>query len=142
MIVKYGSIRRLTTQEKNRYPGFKWVTTDTYRAEVTCKKTNRRFCVTVPRNFLTDGCTMCPGSDEMYGTGWIFHDYLYASHCYTDGTTASRKEADDFFLKIMKHEELHFLRRIGLIITRLNPFRLLTRAWNSSGKRGPIFYST
>jgi len=141
MIIKYGTKRRLTVQERNMYPGFKWVVTEPYRAEYVCSKTNRRYCVTVPRNFLSDGCTMCPGKDEMYGTGWIFHDYLYAAQCLTDGTCVTRKEADSFFMNIMKYEKLHILRRIGLIITRLNPFRLLTRAWNSSGKRGPVFFN-
>ena len=139
MIIKYGNKRRLTTQEKNMYPGFVWVTTSEYRAEYFCSKSNKKYCVRIPPNFLSDGCTMCPGKDEMYGNGWIFHDYLYSVHQYDDGVYSTRKEADDFFLKVMKHENLHLLRRIGLIVARLNPFKLLTKAWKKSGDRGPMF---
>lgn len=135
--VTEGTIRTLLQKEKdNHETKYKWVVVHPYEYMYEGKS------ITVPEGFLTDGATGGPD----FGSSWVFHDYLYASHRYTTGGRCSRIEADQVMQNVLKKE-----REEGKLIPSTyatcfkwgvsqisywNPFWCFSNAWESSGKRG------
>ena len=123
-----GTIRRLTREEQLLYPGFKYATINESRyKDDNCE-------IIVPSNYLNDGSSGGPD----YGRSWLFHDYLYCTHKFADGTPCTRAEADKIMSKILLFENLRIYNFLFTTIVKLNPFWIMSRAWNTSGKRGPI----
>jgi len=122
-----GTLRSLTSTEKMLYPQYKYVTT----SEFSYRK--GEFYVEVPRGFLTDGSSGGPD----YGNSWIFHDYLYATHCFTSGQSCTRQQADSVMEAVLRNERLNIYCWGFVKLAKLNPFWLFSRAWKSSGRRGP-----
>jgi hypothetical protein len=139
MRITCGTIRPLTKSESKQYKdqGYCWVVVDPYTYE------NGDIKITVPIGFLTDGSSGGPD----YGCSWLFHDWLYATHCYecSDNTTSavmtqcSRSDADNVMSLILDSERLSIYLRIFNLISYFNFFWCFSRAWHNSGLRGPQF---
>lgn len=78
--------------------------------------------LTIPKYFLTDGCTYC--IDHLSEEKWLIHDWLFSNHKSDDGTLISFEDANSiltpYYRKILAQS-------FG------------KKSWNSSGKRGPQF---
>ncbi len=143
MRIKYGQTRLLNDEELKKYDlyGFCWVTTQEYSYE------NGEDLITVPIGFLTDGASSI-GPDA--GCSWIFHDYLYATHKFSDGRECVREDADRIMVNIL-HQEAQEAEKlyqrffymgyktIVSWITYYNIFSAFSSAWESSGLRGSLF---
>jgi hypothetical protein len=130
-----GELRRLTEDEKKMYKTkYEYVVLSECVYEYGPKK------IVVPAGFLTDGSSGGPD----HGSAWIFHDYLYATHAYTlvddsSSVECSRREADDIFVQVLRHQRMFAYARAADILSSLNFLWLFSRAWERSGKRGPEF---
>ena len=135
-----GTIRTLLEEEKEKFETpYKWAVVHPYEYKCGDK------LIIVSEGFLTDGATGGPD----FGVSWIFHDYLYASHQYNNGKGCTRIEADQVMQNVLnkeKEEERLLCAtyagcfRFGVSqISYWNPFWCFTRAWNSSGIRGPEY---
>lgn len=108
-------------------PPYKYCTTG-----ISMWKINENDKIIIPKGFLTDGSTSSPDA----GFGWVFHDYLYATH-QINGRQITRKEADKILIKILKYERSNiFYRFMVNVVFKLNPFKYCSKAWNDSGQRG------
>lgn len=136
-----GQYRRLNSQELNiinskSVSTYSLVVTDTYEYHDNIKDIH----ITVNPGFLSNGCNVLPDIDS---SSWIVHDYLYATHEYDNDMTCSQYEADHIMYDILCYENtwttkiVAFLYKIAIT---LNPFYLFTKAWNSSGSRGPEYF--
>ena len=106
----------------------------------------KRYAIAIKEGFLTDGSTFTPD----VGISWLFHDYLYSTHCLpceSSNEPCSREIADAIMHAVAEHEycktrsKLHEIFAWGIkFISQTNPFYLLSKAWVSSGKRGPEYY--
>ncbi len=121
-----GVIRRLTGIEKLTYPKYKYVTTTEF------SYTNGDDSVIVPTGFLTDGSSGGPD----YGCSWLFHDYLYATHCFSGGRRCTRKQADKVMEIVLRNERLTVYCWVFVRLAKINPFWLFSKAWTSSGNHG------
>lgn len=121
----------MTTCEISRieHPYYKWVTLG--ESKWVCENGE---VIIVPAGFLSDGSSGGPD----IGFSWLFHDYLYATHKIGD-RVITRKEADKVMASILRWERASLYRKAFVIVSRVNPFWLFSRAWKSSGKRGPEF---
>lgn len=121
-----GKYRRLTVQEKQLYPSYKYVITQPYILFLDNSKV-----LTVPRGFLTDGSSRGPD----LGTSWIFHDKLYANHQFDDGSMCLRATADRIMRDILQLEgyTLYSYAYLAALFIFRRRFR---HAWRSSGRRG------
>lgn len=109
------------------HPPYKYCTTG-----ISVWKIDDNDKIVVPKGFLTDGSTDSPDA----GFGWLFHDYLYATH-NINGRQITRKEADNILLEILKYERANKLYRLIIkAVFKMNPFKLCSKAWNQSGQRG------
>lgn len=143
-----GELRRLTEDEKKGYKTkYEYVLLSECVYEYQTKK------IVVPPGFLTDGSSGGPD----YGSAWIFHDYLYATHAYTSvdnsvidsseplsnavtsNLTCSRQDADAIFVQVLRHQRMFAYARIASVLSSLNFLWLFSRAWERSGERGPEF---
>lgn len=118
-------IKRITNR-----PGYKYVT-----CGESCWTTKKGEKIIIPSGFLTDGSTSGPD----VGFSWLFHDWLYATHKIGD-RIITKKEADEIMCEILAYERAPTLRKVVGFIFKLNPLWLVSRAWKTSGERGPEFY--
>jgi hypothetical protein len=130
-----GTIRALTKTEReleiccqNKYC---WVVTEPYEYHDDLNGVH----ITVPKGFLTDGSTGGPD----YGCSWLFHDYLYATHCFDGNVYCTRQEADEIMENILRRENMNLYCKAVSFLSQVNLFWLFSDAWESSGKRGPQF---
>lgn len=130
VIIEEGKIRPLTPEERERWEssGYCWVTLSQYRYKY------RGITVTVPPGFLTDGSSGGPD----YGTSWIFHDWLYATHRF-DERECTREEADRVMSTVLGKEKLSWYLSAFNLLSYFNPMWAFSRAWYSSGERGPEY---
>jgi hypothetical protein len=136
-----GTYRLLTEDEKLQYTTkYKYVILTPYRYEFE----NR--VVLVPRGFLTDGSTESPD----YGSSWIVHDFIYATHKFLDGTSCTEKEANEIMIQINQQSNpstwygslyMSMYSAMASIVFYVNPFYLVSNAWDQSGSRGPEYLS-
>jgi|SRR6056297_532561 len=128
MIVQTSQIVRFVQDENDWFKrqGYVWITLGQFIYIEGDK------VIKVPRGFLSDGATKAPD----YGSAWVFHDYLYATHKFTSGQECTREEADQVMYNILKHERLNVYAFIFKMFIRMNPFNIFTKAWENSGKRG------
>lgn len=91
--------------------------------------------ITIPVGFLTDGSSGGPD----VGVAWLFHDYLYATHMFSDGTQCTREDADSIMADILRADNMLNYHRIFVWLYTWNLCYCFSRAWASSGKRGPNF---
>lgn len=136
-----GAKRRITTEEaKNYKTKYSWVITEAY----TYEDNEKDQYIEVPVGFLTDGSTMSPD----VGMSWIFHDYLYSTHKFSNGNPCRRVEADRVMISVLKntkynHKVLSLYSSLyaGAVsmISYYNPPYAFSDAWTSSGERGPEF---
>ena len=138
--IKEGTIRTLTNEEKEKFKTpYKWAVVHPYEYRYEDEY------ILIEEGFLTDGATGGPD----YGSSWVFHDYLYATHEFSDGKECERKEADRVMQNVLNQE-----RKDGKIlgstyatlfewsvaqISYWNPFWCFSGAWESSGERGPEY---
>jgi hypothetical protein len=129
-ILQHGQHRLLTPDEKNQYnTKYKYVITEEYGfARGGC-------IITVPPGFLTDGSSGGPD----YGMSWIFHDWLYSTHCFDGDTECTRRQADHIMNMVLKQEGRGWYRFMFSTISWWNPIWSFSRAWNKSGVRGPEY---
>jgi len=120
-----GKLRCLTSEEKGS-SHYLYVVLRPFKFECN------GYEVEVPRGFITDGSSGGPD----YGTSWLFHDYLYASHKFTSGQKCTRKNADEVMRKVLKSERLYIYCWIFAQLARINPLYKFSKAWTNSGKRG------
>ena len=134
-----GTIRALTPEEKNGWTcqGYCWVVLTPYKYE--CGDN----IITVPVGFLTDGSS---GGGPDYGCSWLFHDWLYSTHCFDFDDAAepkprmcTREEADEVMSIVLNNERLSFYLKVFNILSEVNICYCFSRAWESSGNRGPQF---
>ena len=121
-----GTVRHLSGVEKLSYPEYKYVTV----SEFSYSNGDRR--INIPPGFLTGGSSGGPD----YGSSWLFHDYLYATHRFTDGKACTRVEADEVMEIVLKNERPTVYCWIFAKLAKLNPFWLFSRSWKNSGNRG------
>ncbi len=121
-----GTVRRLTGVERLIYPKYKYVT----MSEFSYSNGDRQ--IQIPPGFLTDGSSGGPD----YGSSWLFHDYLYGTHFFTDGKACTRAEADKVMEIVLKNERLTVYCWLFVKLAKLNPFWLFSRAWKNGGERG------
>ncbi len=133
--IKRGQLKKIDN------PTYKYATCGKYRCYFT--ENDKEYCIKIPEGFLTDGSTKSPD----VGVSWLFHDYLYATHFYQD-VECERQKADDIMYAITQEESREtgssFIEWYGWIARRmaqLNPFYTFSRAWESSGKRGPEYFN-
>jgi hypothetical protein len=124
-----GKCRKLTKDEKLKHPLYNWVVTQEYTCIINEKK------IVVPVNFLTDGATGGPD----WGISWIFHDYLYATHCFDNNEYCNRKIADHIMYSILMKEGRVVYALLFWNFAFNNLLYQFSGAWISSGKRGPEF---
>lgn len=124
-----GDLRELTADEKIIHKPYCYVITEDW----VCK--THKGIVTVKRGFLSDGASGGPD----YGCSWIFHDWLYSTHKYDDGTEISREEVDNLMKTILTLECMGWYVWIFNKLSVWNIFYLFSKAWASSGARGPEF---
>ena len=139
MKITEGTKRRITILEaKNYKTNYCWVVTSPYIYE------DGDFRIEIPEGFLTDGSTCSPD----FGTGWIFHDYLYSTHEFCDSKCCERCQADQVMINILRNTGYNSLASTYYaslysstvsLISCYNPFYTFSAAWESSGVRGPEF---
>lgn len=120
-----GSIRKLTKEERKQYPKYEYV------VEYECQCFFDDKVITVPKGFLTDGSSGGPD----VGWSWLIHDYLYATHAFSDGSSCSRAEADRIMYHLLAYERHHIYKQVYWFTHKMFSF-LFESAWKSSGKRG------
>ena len=136
--IKEGTIRTLLDEEKEKYKtSYKWVVVHPY--EYRCGDEY----ILIEEGFLTDGATGGPD----YRSSWLFHDYLYATHRFSNGKECKRKEADQVMQNILKKESSEgkildsayasFFKWTVSQLSCWNVFWCFSSAWESSGTRGP-----
>ena len=138
--VKEGTIRTLLEEEKeNHETKYKWAVVHPY--EYRCGDKH----IIVQEGFLTDGATGGPD----YRCSWLFHDYLYSTHRFSNGRECERKEADQVMQNVLKQEredgkllESTYAACFKWSVSQIsywNPLWCFSNAWESSGKRGPEY---
>jgi len=143
--IKYGKMRYLSDDECRRYYnyGFCWVVEDEYSCQFENGKT-----LTVPSRFLSDGKSGPKMLTPDIGVSWLFHDYCYARHKFDDDTECTRDDADTIMSNILDYESRHSdhmiggwyyksFRQVFNLISWSNIFYSFSRAYESSGVRGP-----
>lgn len=128
IVITKGLYRRLTEREKLKNQSFKYVIINPYQLKINGKS------ITVSRGFLTDGSSGGPD----VGTSWIFHDYLYATHLYDDGSYCSQDEADQIMRDVLIFEGYNIYAFVYKIVNYLFKYKF-TQAYESSKKRGLIY---
>jgi len=139
MIVTEGTKRRVTSEELKKYKTrYTWVITSPYTYE------DDNNYINVPAGFLTDGSTFSPD----FGNGFIFHDYLYSTHEFSNGEECERVQADRVMLNILRNTRYEsrfagfYAAMYGGVVSMVsyyNPPYAFSSAWASSGERGPEF---
>ena len=134
-----GTKRPITREEGKKYKTrYIWVITSPYIFE------NEDCRIEVPAGFLTDGSTASPD----FKSAWIFHDYLYATHKFSDGKPCRRVQADNIMVNILTHDEYEnlggryysiFYASVVTTMSYFNLFYGFSSAWDSSGARGCEF---
>ncbi len=135
--VKEGTIRTLLQEEKDSHKTpYKWAVVHPY--EYKCGDEH----LVVKEGFLTDGATGGPD----WKSSWLFHDYLYATHRFSNGKECERKEADRVMQNVLQQEkeedkilESTYATLFKWSVSQIsywNPFWCFTNAWESSGERG------
>lgn len=94
-----------------------------------------RYEIKIPKGFLTDGASGGPD----YGYSWLFHDWLYASHCFSNDRECKREQADQVMKLILQNDRMTWYCWLFNLLSSWNIFCLFSKAWDSSGKRGPEF---
>lgn len=130
-----GTLRKLSDEERDvpacAQEGYCWVVEQPY----SCA-TPEGLTVTVPVGFLTDGSTGGPD----VGCAWLFHDWLYATHAYDDGSVCTQAEADALMSDILKADRMSAYDAVFSFLRWAFCCRcFLSRAWRASGARGPHF---
>jgi hypothetical protein len=128
IVITKGLYRQLTAREKNRNPMFEYVIVRPYQLKINGKS------ISVTRGFLTDGSSGGPD----VGTAWIFHDYLYSTHMYDDGSYCSQDEADKIMRDVLMFEGYKLYAFCYKIVNYLFKYKF-TQAYESSKKRGRIY---
>lgn len=128
-----GGVRKLTRKERDdlkkigKKTPYKWVVVSPFSYE------KNGILVHVQKGFLSDGNSGGPD----YGSAWLYHDYLYASHKFDSGEDCTRVQADDLMAEIMEFERNSVIyTKIFILVSKLNFLGLLSRAWRRSGNRG------
>lgn len=127
-----GRVRPLNPAEKERAKSrapYRYVVVDEHTLQW------RGHSVCVPAGFLTDGSSGGPD----YGRSWLYHDFLYATHKFSDGAPCSRAQADRLMREVLAAENHRVYSRVFGVLSRANPFWLFSKAWASSGARGPEY---
>lgn len=130
-----GELRALTDAERDRLSAagfngpYKFLVTSSF------KLTWNGETVTVPAGFASDGATGAPD----YGTSWLYHDYLYTTHCFDSGAECTRADADRLMSDLLAADRMRLYCWAFTAFARLNPFCIMSRAWESNGARGPEF---
>ena len=88
--------------------------------------------INVEKGFLTDGSTCSLD----FGSAWLFHDYLYATHKFSTREDCTREEADQVMQTILERENLGYK---SLILKTFKWCCCFRRAWSRSGLRGPQY---
>lgn len=114
-----GSIRKLTLSERLENLRYKYIVTNEY----TCIYNDKQ--IVVPIGFKSNGATGGPD----IGWSWLFHDYLYLTHQFADGSTCDRQLADKIMYDILIYENLKLYAYSFKITTKLFPC-LFERAWS------------
>lgn len=126
MQITLGSYRKLTKDERERYPDCKYAIVSEYKLQCLC----RNWMVVVPVGFVCDGSTGGPDC----GVSWIFHDWLYANQHFSNGIPCDRKAADQIMACVLRHER-RYLYWLGYKLA-LRIFRAQFReAWEKGAER-------
>ena len=139
MLVTEGTKRRITKEEAKIFnTRYSWVITSSYTYS------NDDHYIEVPAGFLTDGSTFSPD----VGVSWIYHDYLYSTHKFSNGQDCTRVQADRVMLNILRDTQYNsrvagfyaaMYAGIVSMVSYYNPPYAFSSAWLSSGLRGPDF---
>lgn len=124
-----GSYRKLTREERLRFPAMNYVVTSPYEL----KHADRRWHVCVPVGFLCDGSSGGPD----VGCSWMFHDLLYCRQMYEDGRPCTRREADQLMSCVLKWERRWLYYAGYNVVVRAVPC-LFARAWRAAAQRGVL----
>lgn len=136
MQIVEGSYRELTDDERETvrvvYPDrdFRYVCTSEY----ICTHEGR--CITVKCGFMSDGASSAPD----FGISWWFHDWLYATHQFDDGTPCSRRRADIIMCDVLIYENDYLYYAAMGIASWLNPFKRFSWSYARSGAQGPKYW--
>ena len=131
--ITYGKLRPLTRAEREQFAsqGYCWVVVTPYMYQYNGNR------ITVPSGFLTDGSTGGPDC----GCSWLFHDWLYATHCFDQNeeekVSCARADADEVMRIILENERLSLYLKGFNLLSTIDFGWCFSRAWESSGQRGP-----
>jgi len=121
-----GDYRHLTSEEKKKCPKYKYATC----VECSCIINNKK--ITIPKGFLTDGSTGGPD----IGWSWLFHDYLYFTHVFDDGSECTQKQADKIMYDLLTIEKRYLYRTAFSVVNKIFNF-VFKKHWRKRG--GPEF---
>lgn len=124
-----GEYRRFSKLERKLYKPFTLVVTEEYHYYY------RGRVIIVPIGFMSDGASWAPDQ----GFAWLFHDYLYATHCYENKDPCTFDEANKVMSRICKYEGNKTLRALLWIGLKCDIFGKFHRSWINSFIRGPRF---
>jgi hypothetical protein len=129
MEITIGEYRKLTKDEKCKFPQMKYVVTKPFEL----RSTENKWHVCVPVGFLTDGSS---GGPDL-GCSWMFHDLLYCRQMHDNGRPCSRAEADCLMSCVLKWERRWVYYPVFNVVVRVVPC-LFARAWRAARKRGVL----
>lgn len=133
VVVVRGLYRRLSRRERKLHKPFTIVITEKY---VYSDDNGNQ--LTVPENFMCDGASYAFD----IGCSWIFHDYLYATHKWDNGTDCTFHQANRVMSNVLQDERNRLFRAIFLTGLRLDIIGKFRSSWANSYLRGPQFYNS
>ena len=129
-----GSLSRLEPRHCQLLSGWCWLPTGCrhrYEVQSPYRITVDDKTVTVPTGFLTDGATCGPD----LGGAFVYHDYLYSTHTFDDGSPCTRQEADALMASVLRKDGLNVYAAVFEWIASLDVFCAFSIAWSSTHRR-------
>lgn len=139
--IDYGEYRLLTDIEQYEYynkfvnkthlydevPKYKYIVSKPYHMSFNIDNIN--YYLSIPIGFLSDGATMA----KDVGIGWLFHDYIYATHIFDNSNIECDRDTADQILSAILYYENYYIRSYLWYYTMyLNPLYLISKAWDES----------
>lgn len=134
--LKEGTYVRFSKSERKKNRPFTLRTISPFVYSFIHPITNNQVTITVPTNFLSDGASWAPD----VGCSWIFHDYLYATHKFDDGSECSFDMANNIMLDICSLQRNRAYRLVVSMAMRFDFIGKFRSSWNNALIRGPKFY--
>ena len=127
------NVTRLTYDEKAKYPDYKYKSVGIHELWWGDKY------LKIEPGYLTNGSTSSPdGFGNWTFSWWLYHDYLYDTHKWTNGKPCNRHDADLLMYEMIKMNNMNISSSIFWMCTKFFSFKF-EEAWESGSKIGPIY---